>query len=448
MLEKQSLQLLQEALQKLEKAYAHLPNYTPAADLDKLRPVLLEAAERLQDNFPFYHPLYVGQMLKPPHAIARLAYALAQFINPNNHALDGGRASSFMEKEAVEQLAGMLGWQQHLGHLTGGGTLANLEAIWIASKLSPGKTLLASELAHYTHERLSAVVGIPFEKVPADKRGRMDVAALEARLQQGDVGTVVATMGTTGVGAVDPLHQLVALQKKWGFRIHADGAYGGYFRLTSTLTADTRQAFDALLEADSVVIDPHKHGLQPYGCGCVLFRDPQVGRFYSHESPYTYFTSDELHLGEISLECSRPGAVAVALWATQRLLPLVPHGEFAQGLEACRQAALQFHERLQESEHWLPLLVPELDIIVYAPKAADTDSISALSQRIFEEAARNDLHLAQLRYPTRLLPDSWKEVAVKGELVTCLRSCFMKPEHLQWLDELWKRLEASRTAVR
>ena len=85
------------------------------------------------------------------------------------------------------------------------------------------------------------------------------------------------------------------------------------------------------------MIDPHKHGLQPYGCGCVLFRDPAVGRFYKHDSPYTYFTSKQLHLGEISLECSRAGAAAVALWATQQLLPLAPDGEFARGLASGRR---------------------------------------------------------------------------------------------------------------
>ena len=111
-----------------------------------------------------------------------------------------------------------------------------------------------------------------------------------------------------------------------------DGAYGGYFRLIpEALDEPARRAFAAIGEADSIVIDPHKHGLQPYGCGCVLFRDPAVGRFYKHDSPYTYFTSKQLHLGEISLECSRAGAAAVALWATQQLLPLTPGGEFARG---------------------------------------------------------------------------------------------------------------------
>src|SRR5256714_11966505 len=101
-------------------------------------------AERLQDNYPYSHPLYAGQMLKPPHPVARLAAALAMWVNPNNHALDGGRASSRMEKEAVAEIARMVGWEAHLGHLASGGTMANLEALWIASRLAPGKKIIAS----------------------------------------------------------------------------------------------------------------------------------------------------------------------------------------------------------------------------------------------------------------------------------------------------------------
>src|SRR6202042_2326207 len=104
---------------------------------------------------------------------------------------------------------------------------------------------------------------------------------------------------------VDPLDEILVLQKRYGFRIHVDGAYGGYFTLAANLQASARAAYNAIPQVDSVVIDPHKHGLQPYGCGCVLFRDPTVGRFYKHDSPFTYFTSGALHLGEISLECSR-----------------------------------------------------------------------------------------------------------------------------------------------
>ncbi len=305
--------------------------------------MLSEVAERLRDNYPYFHPLYAGQMLMPPHPVARAAYALAMWLNPNNHALDGGRASSAMEKEAVAELARMCGWDDgaHLGHLTGGGTMANLEALWVAGRLRPGALVVASEQAHYTHRRISGVLGLRFEAIACDRRGRMNVGELERLLGREEVGCVVATMGTTAVGSVDPLGELLVLRERHGFRLHADAAYGGYFRLADNLAREARGAFARLGEVDSIVIDPHKHGLQPYGCGCVLFRDPAVGALYKHDSPYTYFSSAELHLGEISLECSRPGAAAVALWATQRLLPLVAGGEFARMKSDSRAAALK-----------------------------------------------------------------------------------------------------------
>src|SRR2546422_2718238 len=157
MLDRDTLRILEEAAKRLEAGFASLPGFR--AELpgrERLMEVLAEVAERLQDNYPYFHPLYAGQMLKPPHPVARLAYALAMWINPNNHALDGGRASSAMEKEAVAAIAHMLGWETHLGHLCGGGTIANFEALWIGRELRPGTAVAASAQAHYTHARLSS----------------------------------------------------------------------------------------------------------------------------------------------------------------------------------------------------------------------------------------------------------------------------------------------------
>ncbi len=377
MLDKQSLDILRTALNRLDAGFASLPAIEEShVDPKAVEAVLNEVAERMADNYPYFHPLYAGQMLKPPHPVARLAYALSLWINPNNHALDGGRASSQMEKEAVTDLARMFGWTTHLGHLTSGGTFANLEALWVAGRLGPGKKVIASEQAHYTHGRISSVLGLEFEAVASDRCGRMDVEALKQRLERGDVGTVVATIGTTATGSVDPLPELLALRDHFGFRLHADAAYGGYFGLVDNLSESTRQAYDRLGEVDSIVIDPHKHGLQPYGCGCVLFHDPSVGRFYKHDSPYTYFSSAELHLGEISLECSRPGAAAVALWATMKLLPLVEGGEFARGLAAGRRAAQSLYEQLRADDRFVTAFEPELDIVVWMIRAKTTSEAS------------------------------------------------------------------------
>lgn len=448
MLEKDTLAVLQQALEKLDSGFVSLPAF-PRTDpeLQRVPEILAVVAERLQDNYPYFHPLYAGQMLKPPHPVARLAYALAQWINPNNHAVDGGRASSAMEKEAVASLAQMFGWDTHLGHLTSGGTMANLEALWVAGQLSPGKKILASEQAHYTHHRICGVLQIPFESIPCDAAARMEIDALERRLAEGDVGTVVATMGTTATGSVDPLPEILALQKQHGFRLHCDAAYGGYFGLVGNLAEDARRAFNSIRRADSIVIDPQKHGLQPYGCGCVLFADPEIGKLYKHDSPYTYFSSKELHLGEISLECSRPGAAAVALWATQKLLPLETGGSFAKGLEQCREAALDLHRRILADRRFIAGLTPELDIVTFAPRSEELSTASSLSRKIFDAAAKRNLHVAVAELPVEFFADHLGGMVRDRATLTCLRSVLMKPEHRDWIPRIWDILSDATNEV-
>jgi len=449
MLDQKEFAALLQAAKRLECGFAGLPKLDSGEvpGMERLEEVLNATAERLKDNYPYFHPLYAGQMLKPPHPVARLAYALAMWLNPNNHALDGGRATSAMEKEAVGEIAGMFGWTSFLGHLCGSGTMANLEALWVSGQLHPGKKILASEQAHYTHSRISAVLQLPFEPIATDKFGRMDTDALAKRLERGDLGTVVVTMGTTATGSVDPLREILGLRAKHGFRIHADAAYGGYFVLAENLERDARLALEQIGKVDSIVIDPHKHGLQPYGCGCVLFRDPGVGRLYKHDSPYTYFSSKELHLGEISLECSRPGASAAALWATQKLLPLRKGGEFARGLEQGRKAALALFEKLRADSRFVTAFPPELDILFFAPRADRVSESSALSRKLFEAAAKRNLHLAVAELPIHFWEENLSGMKRDRDKITCLRSVLMKPEHLEWVERIWELLSMAALEV-
>jgi glutamate/tyrosine decarboxylase-like PLP-dependent enzyme len=226
-----------------------------------------------------------------------------------------------------------------------------------------------------------------------------------------------------------------------------DAAYGGYYTLVGNVGPEARTAFDRIGEADSIVIDPHKHGLQPYGCGCVLFRDAAVGRFYRHDSPYTYFSSAELHLGEISLECSRPGAEAVALWTTMRMLPIEPDGEFARGLVACRDAAQRLYQALEQDPRFAPLFPPELDIVVWAVRAESASESSARARRLFDLAAERDLHLALATFPRQMLESSAPVSRWDADEIVCLRACAMKPEHREWMPEILARLQAAVDAL-
>lgn len=441
MFEKETIKILFNSLSILENGYKHLPEANQDdIDYKKIKEIMYIIAEKLQNNYPYFHPLYAGQMLKPPHPIARAAYMLAMWINPNNHALDGGRASSIMEKEAVSEISKMFGWDIHLGHLTSAGTTANLEALWVAGKINPDKRIVFSSQAHYTHDRMCKVLGLKSKSINTDKLGKMNIDDLKKELEKGDIGTIVATIGTTATGSIDSLIDILDLKKIYDFRVHVDAAYGGYFNLASNLDEKNKMIFERINEVDSIVIDPHKHGLQPYGCGCVLFRDPSVGSFYKHNSPYTYFTSSELHLGEISLECSRAGAAAVALWATQKMLPLVKNGEFSKSISMCREAALRLYSKLKNDNRFITAFPPELDIVVWVPKGESVSEISNLSKTLFDEAAKLDLHLAIAELPHYFFDFSEHKVKIDRDTVTVLRSVLMKPEHYEWIDRIWEIL--------
>jgi len=452
---------VQEAVAANREWAAGFGPYTPHPSLEvsdeRFGAAFAEFTERLADNYPFFHPRYAGQMLKPPHPAAVAGYLAAMLINPNNHALDGGPATSRMEKEAVAELAAMFGLDKHLGHLTSSGTIANLEALYIARELHPGLGIAYSAEAHYTHGRMCGVLGVPGTAVGVDGRGRLDVAALDDLLAGGRIGTVVATAGTTGLGAVDPVHEVLAVARRHGVRVHVDAAYGGFFILLAG--RPDRAGLDpapwrAIASCDSVVVDPHKHGLQPYGCGAVLFGDPSVGRFYRHDSPYTYFTSDELHLGEISLECSRPGAAAAALWLTFQLLPPrsdAPHG-LGEVLAAGRRAALDWSELLGASGRLELYQQPELDIVSYFPVTGPRGlaAIDRASARMLADGMHDKEHpvfLSTLTVSAEAFGRRHPDVPADADRARILRSVLMKPESETYAGELHARVEelAGRT---
>jgi glutamate/tyrosine decarboxylase-like PLP-dependent enzyme len=408
----------------------------------KFESVINDLVVRLKGNYPFHHPVYAGQMLKTPHSIAWTAYTLAMNINPNNHALDGGPPSSEMEKEVMAELAHFFGFKdQYLAHLTSSGTIGNLEALWIARKIHPSKKIGFSTNAHYTHSRMCELLGIGQEIIPINKNGDFDFSNIDANT----IGTLVVTLGTTGLGEVEPLDQALLWAKQHGIRIHVDAAYGGFFRCLKDSGLINGSSWKIMQKADSIVVDPHKHGLQPYGCGAVLFKDPSVGTFYKHDSPYTYFSSDDLHLGEISIECSRAGAAAVAFWATLQCFPLKEKEGFGPILAKCRNAALKGFRLIEESEKLITYKKPELDILTYFPiqvSTSNTSQISELSKKVFQKGMdEQSFFLSLYKVPSPTFVHFHPQFKADSDTVTILRSVLMRPEHESFIPELIRRIE-------
>ncbi|MGE0201858.1 MAG: aspartate aminotransferase family protein [Candidatus Melainabacteria bacterium] len=463
---------IERSLDYLKTWEAYMPGLdwdeTQHVDAARFDAVWKEFTERLSENYPFFHALYAAQMVKPPHPVAEIGYLTGMMFNPNNHALEGGPPTTRMEKECIELFAQQFGFTNAVGHLTGGGTMANLEALWMARELHPEQPIAIADNAHYTHRRMARLLRCETVSVNATPDGVMDVDDLKHQLlkhrQAGQpIGTVVVTLGTTSLGVLDPLDQVLALQKEFGFRVHVDMAYGGYFHCLAE--SDPAMAvFRHVQHVDSLVIDPHKQGLQPYGCGCVLFNNPDRTQHlaaYHHDSPYTYFLDDELHLGEISLECSRPGAAAAALWLTLQLFPLSnpPHplppsplageGELppprimAELLKKQRQAALDLASALDDSGLYQTYVPPALDIVTYFPKGASTQTISDHTQGVFRIAMHSrdyPLFLATLKVDADDFVARFPGVKKDSDTVTILRSTMMKPEHAGWVGRMMQVL--------
>lgn len=439
------LPILKNALRKLDSwrsSYGEIPESVSDDYLEQINGIAERLATRLEGNYPFHHPSYAGQMLKPPYPIAWLSYALAMTINPNNHALDGGPPTSEMEKEVIQKMAAMVGYDSSsLGRLTSGGTIANLEALFIAREIHPDKAIAASANAHYTHQRMCRVLNCEFIKIPVDHLGMPDLNFIQENA--GRIGTIVVTMGTTGLAIVEPLEEILRLAKANNIRVHADAAYGGFFKLISD-ELTSAEHWNLLSECDSIVIDPHKHGLQPYGCGSVLYKDAAVGKYFKHDSPYTYFTSDDLHLGEISLECSRAGASAAAFWATLELLPLTKGG-LGRILASTIKAANLFASKMKDEPKWQLYRNPDLDIAAYFkdPEVKSISDLNRLSQKIFDRGmtpGTEGYHLSLFKVPVDEFTKNFPNYKSDSDHAVILRSVFMKEEHEQFVDELIERL--------
>jgi glutamate/tyrosine decarboxylase-like PLP-dependent enzyme len=447
-----------ELIQVWEARFGHYePHPANAPDAQRLAAAWDAFGRRMADHYPFFHPRYAGQMLKPPHPVAVAGYLAAMLVNPNNHALDGGPGTSALEVEVIEQLREMFGLPAAvLGHLTSSGTIANLEALWVAREQHPGKRIVHCDVAHYTHARMCELLGVTATAVPADAQGRIDLGAVEAECARGDVGTVVLTTGSTGLGAIDRVDEALALRDRYGVRLHVDGAYGGFFTLLARGDDPLVEPapYAAIAHCDSVVVDPHKHGLQPYGCGAVLFADPLVQRVYRHDSPFTYFTEAELHLGEISLECSRAGAAAAGLWLTLQALPLERDEGLGAVLAAGRRAALDWAARLGASEVLALHVDPELDIVTYLPRAESLSALDAASGAVLQAGMDDpdDPVFLSTVYLTRdALAARHPALELDADGARVLRSVLMKPEHeaaVGWLHDRVETLARAALAQR
>lgn len=467
--------LFAELLQKvtghhydLRKSYSPQDEsvYTDTFDDALIRRELDAFLERVSKNVPYFHPRYSAQMLKDPAITVPLGYLAFMLSNPNNHAYEGGPVTTEMEMEVTELMKKMCGFETGWGHLCSGGSLANMEALWAVRDTYDKKGLvLFSEASHYSWKRICGILAMPgYAEIPVDKNFRMDLDILEDRLKNDPVLCVVANIGSTGTGSIDDIPAIVYLRDKYGFHLHLDAAYGGFFRSmllddiynvkpyeqVSGLGEYQYRALEAMKHADSITIDPHKQGAIAYGAGAVLFKEEKFRNAILNSAPYTYHLTDKPNIGMFSLEGSRPGAMAAACYLTYRVLP--PHSAgLGDLLGSTIQTAGEFYKRIESSDKYENLCPPDLDICCFYKKGETVPDINDKTLHVYHEnsleSPASEFILSKfIASPGATARIFGGKAVPEGVMLTALRSVFMKHWYslndFYYINELLKKLES------
>ncbi len=300
-----------------------------------------------------------------------------------------------MEHMLTRWMASIVGFPEtSAGNLTSGGSIANLigvvtarDARQVTARDIPRSVIYLTSHVHHSVDKAIRIAGLRecvIRHVPMDARHRLDANALE-RLVSGDVAAglrpflVIASAGTTDVGAVDPMRAIGDIADRHGLWLHVDGAYGAFFALCD----EGRKVLGGMDRADSIIMDPHKGLFLPYGSGAVLVKDTramQDAHFYvANYMQDTQASRDEASPADLSPELTKHFR-GLRLWLPLKLLGV---GPFRAGLEEKMWLARYFRERLLETPGFDVGPPPDLSVVTfrYVPPKGD---VAEFNQRLVQ----------------------------------------------------------------
>ena len=372
--------------------------------------------------------------------VSALGDYLADVFNRYAGVFYAGPGAVRMENMLIRWLNDLVGYPaEAAGNLTTSGSLANLIAIVTArdgrnikSADVPRSVIYLTRQTHHSVDKAIRVAGLGecvFRYIPVDAKFRMTVSELSRQIDEDKAAglvpfLVVASAGTTDVGAIDPLPEIGAVAKQHGMWYHIDAAYGGAFILTD----EGRSKLKGLELSDSLIIDPHKGLFLPYGLGIVLVKNvADLKRSYSFDAHYmqdAFAAPDELSPAELSPELTKHFR-GLRLW-----LPLKLHGvaPFRACLDEKLLLAKYFHAEVQKLG-FESRIEPELSVVIYRWLPRDGDA-NIFNKRLLEQVVADG----------RVFISS---TMLNGEF-TLRFACLAFRTHLSTVDTL---LEVLRAAV-
>ena len=304
----------------------------------------------------FFNQLFGGR-----DGMATLAELAAVLANSPMHTFKASGVQVLIERAVLRRMGALAGMPDGDGLIAPGGSLSNLAALIMARNHAlpqardeglPGvrATVYASAVSHYSVRKAAGMAGLGrgnVRSVPIDDDGRMRPEALARMIAEDRAAgavpvAIVATAGTTVLGAFDPLPAIADLAARENVWLHVDAAYGG----SALLSPRHRALLDGCERADSLTWDAHKLLTVPLTCSALLTRRPGLcAQAFDEPAPYLFQDDALLDPGRGSLQCGRKND-ALKLWLMWK-----HHGDEGLARRVDRLFELAAHLAARVAEH-------------------------------------------------------------------------------------------------
>ena len=297
----------------------------------------------------------------------------------------------YAENQALEWLARLAGLPESAaGCFVQGGTIGNLSALVTARHAhrasrtgAAGRLRVAcTDETHSSIATAAGVMDVDLLRIAPDGRGRMTGEALAAAIErEGTDGlfAVVATAGTTNVGAIDDLAGVADVCARHGIWMHVDGAYGG----AALAAASVRDRFAGIERADSFIVDPHKWLFAPFDSCALIYRSPELARAaHTQQAGYLeHIQGSELNPSDYAVHLSRR-ARGLPFWFS-----LAAHGTraYSEAIEHTLEVAREAADEIRERPDVELLNEPELTVLVVRRTGWEAADYTAWTERLLGE---------------------------------------------------------------
>jgi len=404
-------QILCDWFSKAEK-YGPLPfddNFKcimPEEDGNSTEDLFTEIQSLLNNSFNPVHPGSLAHLDPPPLIFSILGDLIAAGLNNNLLAYELSPSVTLLEESLCKWFAKKIGFNDLSGGIAAsGGTLSNLNALIAARNnaglaTNPNSVLLVSEDAHSSFVKCIRVMGldpINLVRIKTDNQGRMDINYLRKSLEKctaenKNIFAIVATLGTTVRGAIDPIKEISEICKERNIWLHIDGSIGGIFAVTSIPI----QGLNNINRANSITINPQKIiGITKTSSLLLVSNMSTLENTFNTGLPYISSKENIINRGEIGIQGSKPAEV-IKLWLGLRFLGL-------NGIEKILKSSIKRKDFFIKniSTNKFDIYSGPLHIVSFIPKKLEPEDSDRWTQTKVNELISNNFMLSRPKFKGR-----------------------------------------------